>query len=156
MRASFARKTPDLALLVTIDADGLDEPLRASSWPQTIEGQNRRGIVSRGETYDFFPFDFSWSGVGTGEICRDAKLEIANTDGRISEAVRTAVGRPTVDIETIRVAVPDVVELALLGADLVETEIDATHATGTLRPRDFANEPACAVRYTPATMPAMF
>lgn len=156
VRAAYARQTPDIALLVTIDADGLEEPLRASSWPANIPGTNRQGLVSRGQEYPFFPFDFSWNGSGLGEASRDAKLEISNADGRISEAVRTATEQPTVDVEAVRVAAPDLVELALEGAQLSSVEIDDTHAVGTLKARDFANEPACAWRYTSARFPALY
>jgi hypothetical protein len=125
VRAAFARVPPDIALLVSVYADGLDEPLRASSWAG--------GLDSRGEAYPYMPFNFSWQGAGVGEVSRAAKLEIANVDGRISQAVRTAIGRPAVDVET-----------------------DDTHASGTLSPRDFATEPACAPSYTPAKTPAAF
>lgn len=148
VRAAFARVTPDIALLVSVYADGLDEPLRASSWAS--------GLESRGETYPYMPFNFSWQGAGAGEVARAAKLEIANVDGRISQAVRTAIGRPAVDVETVRVEDPDTVELGLIGAGLAEVEIDDTHASGTLSPRDFATEPACAPSYTPARTPATF
>lgn len=148
VRASFARTTPDIALLVTVRADGLDEPLRATSWPG--------GIESRGVDYPYMPFNFAWQGAGTGEIARAARLEIANIDGRISEAVRTAIGRPAVDVESIRVEDPNTVELGLTDAGLAEVEIDDTHATGTLSPRDFATEPACGPRYTIFRVPAAF
>ncbi|MET3665898.1 hypothetical protein [Caulobacter sp. 1776] len=148
VRASFARMTPDIAMLVTVSADGLDEPLRAGSWPD--------GIESRGMHFPFMPFNFTWQGAGTGEVTRAAKLEIANVDGRISLAVRTAIGRPSVDVETVRVEDPDTVELGLIGAGLAQVEIDQTHATGTLSPRDFATEPACAPSYTPSKTPAGF
>lgn len=156
VRDAYARATPDIAVLVTLSAEGLDEPLRVCSWPAPRAGTNRRGLESRGEVYDYFPFAFAWGGSSASEIARGAKLEIANTDGAISSAVRLATGRPMLDIEAVRVVAPDVIELAMLGAGLAEVEIDASHATGVLLPREFDTEPACAACYTASRMPAMF
>lgn len=156
VRALYSGGGAEVALLVTINADGLGEPLRACSWSEAIPGTNRQGLVSRGNTYPFLPFTFTWSGAGSGEISRAAKLEMANLDGAISEAVRTATGRPVVDVESVRVDHPDEVEMGMLEAGLSDVEIDKTHASGTLLGRDFANEPACGRFYTPSRTPAVF
>lgn len=155
VRAQFARAVPDTALLVTLTADGLDEPLRATSWPGRISGSRRRGLVSRGVTYDYFPLGFSWPGAAAGEIMRAAKLEVANFDRAISEGVRTATGQPVVDVEAVLVDAPDQVELALLEAGIEQIEIDQVKASATLTPNDFSTEPACAARYTYSRTPAL-
>jgi hypothetical protein len=155
VRALYASTTPDIALLVTIRADGLAEPLRATTWPAPLPGSTRLGLVSRGSTYAYFPFSFTWGGSGVGEISRSAKLEIANVDGEVSRAVRTAVGKPTVDVESVRISDPDVVEMGMVDAGLDQVEIDRTHASATISGRDFANEPAVGPRYTSSRTPAV-
>lgn len=155
VRAQFARTAPDIALLVGITADGLDAPIRATNWPGRIAGSRRRGLISRGATYDYFPLSFSWPGAGAGEAMRAAKLEVANFDRAISEAARTATGQPLVDIEAVRVDAPDEVELAMLEAGIDEIEIDQAKAVASLKANDYSTEPACARRYIYALTPAL-
>lgn len=148
IRAQFARQVEIMTLLVTIDAEGLDEPIRATSDPD--------GTLSRGVTYQHFPFSFTGGGAAQDEPARGARLEIGNTDGRISEAVRTVTGTPTATIETVRASVPDVVEIALEDARVSDVEVDDPKVTATLAPRDFESEPACSPRYIIARMPGLF
>lgn len=148
VRASFARQVEPMAVLVTLDADGMAEPIRASSDPD--------GTVSRGQTFRHFPFGFSGGGASAEEPARRARLEIGNVDGRIAEAARTVTGTPLATIETVRVAAPDVVELAIEEAKVGDIEVDDPKVTATLHPREFDTEPACKARYIIARTPGLF
>lgn len=148
IRAVFARQVQPLAVLVTLEAEGLADPIRASSDPD--------GTVSRGETFRHFPFSITGGGAGPEDLSRAVRLEIGNTDGEIAETVRLATGTPTATIETVRRAAPDVVELALEAARVSDVEVDDPKVTATLQPRDFTAEPACKARYIKARTPGLF
>lgn len=148
IREIFARAAEAPVVLVTIEAEGIGAPIRVSSDPD--------GITSRGEDFAYFPFSFAWGGAGQDETAKQAKLEIGNVDGRIAEAIRLATGNPVVTIEVVRRAAPDVVEMAMTGAKLVDAEIDDPRVSGTLKPRTFADEPACKARYIAARTPGLF
>lgn len=148
IRASFARQVEQMTVLVTIEAEGLVEPIRASSDPD--------GTVSRGETYRYHPFAFSGGGASADEPVRRVRLEIGNVDGRLSEAARTVTGNPIATMETVRAVAPDVVELAIEEARVADIEVDDPKITATLNPREFATEPACKARYIIARTPGLF
>lgn len=148
IRAAFARQVEQMTVLVTIEADGLVEPIRASSDPD--------GTVSRGQTFRYHPFGFSGGGASAEEPVRRVRLEIGNVDGRIAEAVRTVTGNPIATMETIRAVEPDVVEMAIEEARVADIEVDDPKVTATLNPRDFATEPACKARYIIARTPGLF
>lgn len=148
VRAMFSTDAEPFSVLVTISGAGLAEPIRASSDPA--------GTTSRGEFYPFFPFSFSAGGAGAEEISRSCRLQIANVDGRIAQAVRQATGKPLATVEIVRAAAPDDVEIAIDGAGVKDIEIDEPSATATIIPRDFANEPACGPRYTIFRTPGLF
>lgn len=148
VRAAFARQVEPMAVLVTIEAEDLADPIRASSDPD--------GTVSRGQTYRYFPFGFVGGGASLEEPTRRAKLEIGNGDGRVSEAARTVTGTPIATIETVRSAAPDIVEIAVEEARVTDIEVDDPKVTVTLNPRDFMTEPACKARYIIARVPGLF
>lgn len=148
IRQVYAREAEAPVILVTIDAEGLDEPIRASSDPD--------GTTSRGDLYPYFPFSFAWGGASSDETSRQARIEIGNTDGVIALAIRTAEGQPLVTIEAVRREAPDVVEMAMVDAQLFDAEVDGPRVTGTIRPKNFADEPACKARYIAARTPGLF
>lgn len=148
IREIFARSVETPVALVTITAEGLDAPIRASSDPE--------GTTSRGEEYPYFPFNFAWGGAAQDESARDAMLEIGNTDGAIAMAIRQAEGQPSVTVELVRRAAPDVVEMAMIGARLIDAEVDDPRVRGTLKPKTLSDEPACKARYIAARTPGLF
>lgn len=157
IRAIFAEDGEAIAALATVDGVGLDAPLRVTTWAGELPNGGR-GLISNEVTYEYFPFKFAGGGSGPTESVRDARLEIANIDGRVIRAVKEieANTRPTIDIQTVRVAAPDVVETAMLGAKIRTARVSGATATATIAPRDFADEPACKARYTPSRFPALF
>lgn len=145
---AWGRDHEPLAQLVTIRSDADPEPIRSSDIPG--------GITSDGVDYPFFPFELSWAGASKDNPFGQGRLTIANADRRIEEACDAANDPPEIDLSLIRVAAPDVVERAIVGARIPSVEGDASRVSAVIRPRDFSQEPACARSYTPATVPGLF
>ncbi|MET4683681.1 DUF1833 family protein [Brevundimonas faecalis] len=140
---------PDaVAQLAEIRSDALEEPIRVTDWPD--------GIVSNGVVYQHFPFSLRWAGASQDNPVGQAQLTVENVDYRIEQACEAALSPPTLDLSIVRVADPDVIEHALRDASLHSVQIEATRLTAVIRPRDFAEEPAVAFNYTPASAPGLF
>ena len=150
VRALFSAAPEPIAILLTLHATSLEEPLYFTNYPP--------GLTSADVVYEFFPFDFAWGGAGQTENVRATQLVIANSDARISQTIRTLPSNAQVslDIKAVRVSSPDTVELAMLGARLSDAEVDDPKVTGTVAPKDFNIEPACAPRYTISRTPSLF
>lgn len=148
IEAAWRGEPEAAAQLVTIHSDALDEPLAVTDWPG--------GLRSSGVDYVHYPFQLGWAGASQDNPFGQGRLTIANVDQRIEEACDGALEPPRIDLSVVRVDDPDVVERALLDARVVSTDGDRTKATAVIRPRDFNEEPACAVSYTPATCPGQF
>jgi hypothetical protein len=147
IRAVFTRQVEPLAMLVTIAADGLAEPILVTSDPN--------GTTSLDREFIYFPFTFTGGGASVEEQTRSVKIEIGNTDGAISEAIRTVTGVPLLTFETVRVSAPDDVEIAIVDAEMIAADVVEPTVTGTLMPRNFANEPAISKRYIAARTPGL-
>lgn len=147
IRGVYNRVKEAKALLLTLSADGIDT-LFLTNWPDSM--------TSRGQFYEYFPFGFTWAGAGLDEPVKNAKLEIMNRDKRIAEAIRLATGRPKVTVELVRIASPDIVEMAMSEAGLGDAEIDDPRVTGNLHPRSFKTEPSVSARYIYARTPGLF
>lgn len=147
IRAVFSRQVEPLAVLVTLEAEGLADPILVTS--------NPNGTTSLGREFVYFPFTISGGGASIEEQTRAVKLEIGNVDGAISEAIRTVTGVPLVSFETIRVAAPDDIELAIDQAEMTSAEVAEPTVTGTMLPRDFAGEPVISKRYIAARTPGL-
>lgn len=148
VEAAFRGEPDAVAQLVTIRSDGLAEPLNVTDWPG--------GLASNGVDYVHYPFQLNWAGASQDSPFGQARLTIANVDQAIEAAADAAEELPTIDLSVVRVADPNVIERALMDARIASTEGDRTKATAVIRPRDFNEEPACAVNYTPSTTPGMF
>lgn len=148
IREVFSRSVEAPVVLVTLEAEGFDQPIRASSDPD--------GTISRGETYPYFPFSFAWGGAAQDETAKQARIEIGNTDGAIAYAIRTAEEQPRLTVELVRRAAPDVVEMAMVDARLTDAEVDDPKVSGTIKPRAFSEEPACKARYIASRTPGLF
>ncbi|MBD3571628.1 hypothetical protein EJ082_01380 [Brevundimonas diminuta] len=148
VEAAFRGEPDAVAQLVTIRSDGLAEPLNVTDWPG--------GLTSNGVEHVHYPFQLSWAGASQDSPFGQARLTIANVDQVIEAAADAAEEPPEIDLSVVRVADPNVIERALLDARIASTEGDRTKAAAVIRPRDFNEEPACAVSYTPATTPGKF
>ncbi len=134
--------------LLTLDAPSMVEPIRVCDAPE--------GFTSDGVAYIYFPFNFSFGGASREEPSRTARVEIGNSDARIIEAARTMTGEPTMSMALVRPSAPDTVEIAMEAARLADIGWDDVSIVGTLKPRDFGDEPACKASYVIARNPGLF
>lgn len=145
---AWRRQKDDLAQLVELRSDATEDPIRVTDWPG--------GLVSDGETYVHYPFQLAWAGAGKDAPFGEGRLTIANVDRAIEEACDAAQDPPELDLSLVRVAAPDVVERAIRGARVPSVEGDMNRVAAVIRPRDFGQEPACAVSYSPSAFPGLF
>lgn len=148
VEAAWRGEPEAVAQLAVIRSDALAEPIAVTDWPG--------GIRSNGVDYLHFPFQMAWAGSSRENPFGQGRLTIANVDRRIEEACDAAVNPPHLDLSIVKVSEPNVIERALVDARIASTEGDETKASAIIRPRDFNEEPACAVSYTPATCPGQF
>lgn len=155
IRDVFAEDARVPATLITFEADELEEPILATDYRGDL-GDGRFGLVSRGQTYQFFPFRFTFGGASAEEIERQARLEIANVDGAILHAIRSIAGKPYLTAELVRVSSPDYVELALTRTAISDIDANSASIDMTIKGRSFDQVYACAKRYVIARTPSLF
>lgn len=156
IREAYGEEDADLVLLVRVEADGLDDVGLFTDRAANLPG-GQLGFTSRGETYRYAPFDFTWGGAGTDEPARAAQLEVGSV-GQLVEAVRLVPKDAQIHmtVEMVRAASPDVVEQALVGARVPNAQLDGPSIIFELRGIDLGAEYACAGRYVAARMPGLF
>ena len=139
----------DGAILVRVWSDDLDDELLFTN----REG----GLVSRGETYRFVPFSWSFTGASADQPSREARLEIGR-DARLVDAIRRAPKNTTLyaEVELVRATAPDLVERAFRGARVPSSEVEGAMVGFTLSSKSFADEYACSKRYVRARTPGLF
>ena len=156
VEALWASEVEPLAQLIEITADSLVTPMRVSDCPDRLLPGLRQGIVSDGEEYPYMPFRLTWAGASEEQPFGTGKVAIANVDSRIEATMEEAIDPPAISLRLVRVAAPDVVETAIEGATLGQSDFNDVEALAVLRLKDFDLEPACAVSYTPSTTPGQF
>ena len=90
---------------------------------------NTEDIVSRGNTYQAFPFEMELPGEDP-DSPSSARLRIDNVDKRIVEAVRSISTPPEVTIEVILASQPDTVEISYANLTLRSVEYDVDSVRG--------------------------
>lgn len=148
IRQAWRRDQEPIAQLVTIRSDAEPSPIRTTDWGE--------GLESQGHAFLFYPFELAWAGAGRDAPFGEGRLTIANVDRRIEEACDASIDPPEIDLAIVRVADPDTIERAIVGARIPSVEGDQSRVTAVIRPRDFSQEPACARSYTPGTVPGLF
>ncbi|PZU71649.1 MAG: hypothetical protein DI531_15405 [Brevundimonas sp.] len=148
IEAAWRREEDPVAQLIVIRSDADPAPIAVTDWPG--------GITSNGVDYPHYPFELVWHGASKEDPFGKGKLTIGNVDRRIEEACDAALTPPEIDLSLVRVDAPDVVERAVLGAKVPNVEGDALQVSAVIKPRDFSDEPACAAKYVPSTVPGMF
>lgn len=145
--ALLAQETGEtLIVLLTITHGSLAQPIRATS--------DAVDTVSRGETYQRFPFDVSL-GEEDGERPPRAQLQISNVDRRIIESLRNMAEPPTVSIEVIAASDLDTLIAGPWEFVLEEAQADAATVTGTLVYDDFLSAPYPSQAMTPSLTPGV-
>lgn len=143
-----AQETDELWLiLLTIEADGLAEPIRVVN--------DRQDLYSRGARYVAYPFELALPG-DDGETVARVTIRIDNVDRRIVEALRTATGLPRATIEVVRRAAPDVVEAGPFSMTIAEARADALTVEAECVFEDVLDAAFPAGQYTPADYPGLF
>lgn len=141
----------DVRVLVEIDHDGFPTPYRFVSGDPNEFGT----LVSGGETYVTFPFEFVLLGDQDGEP--DAFLRIQNVDDRIGSTI-LGLSSDTL-VLTIRIVMretPDVIEYEAVNLELVDVVVDAVTVTGRVLLRGLATEPCPGRVLTNRISPAFF
>jgi len=146
--SAFAQETTDVWLvLLSIDHATLDEPIRVVN--------NTESVTSNGETFVGFPFEITLPDNKDGAPPR-AQLAIDNVSREIAQALRTMTSAATVQIQVIRAAAPDTVEIEWPYFTLRNVKWDAAKVTGDLTFEDFVTEPYPAGKFVPAYFPGLY
>lgn len=147
-RSLTAETTDELwLLLLTIEAEGLSEPIRVVN--------DREDLFSRGQRFLAYPFEIDLPG-DDGETVARVTLRIDNVDRRIVEPIRTATGLPAVTLEVVRRAEPDAVEAGPFVMAIVEARADALTVEAECVFEDVLSAAFPAGQYTPADYPGLF
>lgn len=133
-------------VLLTISHSTLATPIRVVN--------NNEDVVSRGNTYQWFPFDIELPGEDVDSPSR-ARLRIDNVDRTIVNTIRSITTPPTVTLEVILASAPDVVEVSFTGLSLREVDYDAQSVSGELVFESIFTEPV-TLTMTPARFPGLF
>lgn len=147
-RALYDEETDEVfATLVTIDHADLEPPLRATD--------NEEEIESDGETFVPYAFELAWP---TDHENRPplARLRIGNVDRVIVQTLRALDSPPTVTVQLVRAADPDLVEAELPEFELFQADYDVVVVEGELGLESFLNEPCPHQRFTASSHPGLF
>ncbi len=114
--AIFASETGQVMIsLVTINHDDMPAPLRVCN--------NTEDVISNGETFVASAFDVDMP-IQDGTSVPEMRVLLDNVDQRFTAAIRSALGFPTITLELVRAAAPDVVEQGPYELQLLNATID--------------------------------
>jgi hypothetical protein len=148
LQAVFAGRTGQTLLtLLTISHADLVAPIRVVN--------NSQDIVSRGETYQWMPFEIQIPG-DSGESIPRATIAIYDPSRAIASAVRNLPSAPTVTLEVIVAAAPDTVEAGPFAMTLKNVSWDELSLTAELSYEGILNEPYPGDTFTPAEYAGLF
>jgi len=113
---------------------------------------NNEPIVSRGQTFEPYPFELSLP-ISDGERQPELMLNIDNVDQLLVHAIRELLEPPVVKFEMILSDAPDVVERTIdfLRADFVE--YNSMQIQMRLRPDNIMGRKFPSSKYTPSRYP---
>ena len=134
-------------ILLTIDHPNLSQPIRVSS--DSVD------TTSRGNLFIAFPFELTLPNDSDDNAPR-ATLNIDNVDRQIVQAIRSIPSAPTVLMEIIRGADPDLVEAAFPDFQLRNVTYNSLVVSGELTLEQFLGEPYPAGGFFPANFPGLF
>lgn len=146
--ALHAPETADVFLvLLTLHHADMPIPIRVCN--------NTSDITSRGDVYIAYPFHLTLPDDEDNRPPR-ARLTIDNVDRQIVQAVRSLTSSPTVTIDIIRAAAPDVVEAQFQDFRFTNISYDSHMVEGDLTVEDFTAEPYPAAAFSPSLFPGLF
>lgn len=132
--------------LLTIEAKGK---------PPLYLVNNNEVFRSNGIDYQPFPFKLNLPS-DTGERLPRIELSISNISNEIIEAIRSEITPPTLTIEMVSSAYPDIVEKRLDFLTLRGVTYDATTITGELEVINVMSSGFPAEVYDPVHYPGLF
>lgn len=142
-----AQETGEVWLvLITLSHADLGTPIRVVN--------NNEDIISRGQTYKAFPFEFVLPNTD-GDSPSKATLRIDNIDRQIVTTLRTLSSGPSITMEVIMASAPNTVEISLAGMKLANATYDINIVDGEIIAEPLFNEPITA-QMTPSRFPGMF
>lgn len=147
VRDLYARKPKPGAVLVTITAPGLVDPIRVTDWTEEL--------TDGSDTWRPAAFNLTWAGAGADEPSKPARLEIQAL-GEVVEMVRMATGRAEAQIDRVRVSAPGTAERRINAAHVTEAEIAGASIILTIKGRDFSEELAVGRSYSIARTPGLY
>ena len=146
--AVFAQDTNETFLiLITIDHDDLDAPIRVSS--------DNVDTTSNGNTFVAFPFDLVLADDDENASPR-ARLSIDNVDRQIVLAVRTITSAPSVLVQIVLASDTDTIEASFPDFKLENISYNDLTVSGDLTLEEFTTEPYPSGTFTPADFAGMF
>lgn len=148
--------------LVTIEHDELEainggQPLRLSSDPTARLSDNplAYGTVSRGQQYDFLPFQ--WVAPEEGdEAPSEIQFRILNFDVNMIQLLRSTSTPASVTVEVITSAALNDVEISYPSFDLTGASYDNDAIVLSLAIDSLVTEDVPAESFTPSTFPGLF
>ncbi len=144
----YAAETGDaFIILLTVSNADLIVPICVTSDEVTT--------VSNSVNFVPFPFDLVLPNDMDSKSYR-AKLVIDNIDRSIVQAVRSLTTAPSVLIQIVRAATPDVIEAQFVDFKLTNVSYDAYRVQGDLTVEDFTAEPFPAAIFSPGLFPGLF
>lgn len=144
---ALASSTPVAWLaLLTISAPGS---------PPLYVVNNAEAIVSRGITFEPYPFQVTLP-MDDSDTLPQVTLAISNLDSAIIEFIRRLIDPPSIAIELVTSAYPDLVEKSLTFLKLVSVDYDVLTINGRLDVDDFLTQRFPAEGYVPPLFPGLF
>lgn len=147
MRALFESQTDEVfIILLTIEAEGLDDPIRVSS-----DGVD---TISRDELFLHCPFQ-----IGIPPEKEDqppqVMLRLDNADRLLVDAIRSLASPPTITMEIVLASDPNTVEAGPFVLTLRNVTYDAAAIEGTLMYEDVLNQTTPAGIFWPGWFPGL-
>ncbi len=116
---------------------------------------NNEQVVSRGVTYEPFPFALVLP-EDTGDRLPKVTITISNISGEIIQAIRAQSTAPDMKVEMVSSAYPDIVEKTLDFLQLRSVNYDAITITGQLEVVNVLTKGFPSESYDPVHFPGLF
>ena len=116
---------------------------------------NLDDIVSRGDTYMAFPFQFVLP-EDDGETLPTIQISVDNVSLELIDIIRTYGTGITITAEIIMASAPDNVEYSIDDLSLIDATYNSQSITLTAQIQDLLNQRFPADDYLPRTFPGMF
>lgn len=156
--AANAQQTGQAAIvLLTIDHEDLDEPIRLSSDPTTRVSDDpvRYQTSSQGIDFDFLPFQVVLPDEQDRAPPR-ARLVLDNIAREMIALLRSTATPPTVDMEVVLSGSLDTVEAAFPRFKMISVTYDDKTIQCDLAIDGLAAEPFGFMTFTPGRFPSLF